>query len=176
MLDAHGGGQMEAPAIRGLQRFEQERRLLFRVAHHQQTVARRQCLRDDLRELLQPGTSSILDIGALEDVPQRLLLRNQIDGLAVQRMVSRLQTGLGGGAQNDGGAADLGQEVDRQIEQRQHFAGNRLHLIDHDNAAAQRVKSADGAGLSAEAGVQQLHQRGDNDRRRPGGGEQLQLL
>lgn len=148
----------------------------FCVAHHQQTVARRQYLRDDLRELLQLGTSGILDVGALKDVPQCLLLRNQIDGLAVQRMVGCLQTGLGGGAQNNGGAAALGQEVDRQIEQRQHFTGNGLHLVDHDDAAAQRVKSADGAGLSAEAGVQELHQRGDNDRRRPGGGEQLQLL
>ena len=89
---------MEAPAIRGLQRFEQERRLLFRVAHHQQTVTRRQRPHDDLREFLQSGTSGILDIGALEDVPQRLLLRNQIDGLAAQRMVDHLQTGLGGGA------------------------------------------------------------------------------
>ena len=176
MLHAHGGGQMEAPAIRGLQRLEQERRLLFRVAHHQQTVARRQCLRNDLRELLQLGTSGVLDVGALKDVPQCLLLRNQIDGLAVQGMVGCLQTGLGGGAQNNGGAADLGQEVDRQIEQRQHFAGNGLHLVDHNDAAAQRVKSADGAGSSAEAGIQQLHQRGDNDRRRPGGGEQLQRL
>ena len=96
--------------------------------------------------------------------------------LAVQGMVGCLQTGLGGGAQNNSGAADLGQEVDRQIEERQHFAGNRLHLVDHNDAAAQRVKSADGAGPSAEAGIQELHQRGDNDRRRPGGGEQLQLL
>ena len=176
MLHAHGGGQMEPPAIRGLQRLEQERRLLFRVAHHQQTVARRQYLRDDLRELLQLGTSGVLNVGALEDVPQCLLLRNQIDGLAVQGMVGCLQTGLGGGAQNNGGAADLGQEVDRQIEQRQHFAGNGLHLVDHNDAAAQCVKSADGAGLSAEAGIQELHQRGDNDRRRPGGGEQLQRL
>ena len=176
VLHAHGGGQMETPAIRGLQRLEQERRLLFRVAHHQQTVARRQCLRNDLRELLQLGTSGILDVGALKDVPQCLLLRNQIDGLAVQGMVGCLQTGLGGGAQNNGGAADLGQEVDRQIEQRQHFAGNGLHLVDHNDAAAQRVKSADGAGSPTEAGIQQLHQRGDNDRRRPGGGEQLQRL
>ena len=91
-------------------------------------------------------------------------------------MVGCLQTGLGGGAQNNGGAADLGQEVDRQIEQRQHFTGNGLHLVDHNDAAAQCVKSADGAGSSAEAGIQQLHQRGDNDRRRPGGGEQLQRL
>ena len=106
-----------------------------------------------------------MNVGALEDVPQCLLLRNQIDGLAVQRVVGCLQTGLGGGAQNNGGAAALGQEVDRQIEQRQHFAGNGLHLVDHNDATAQRVKSADGAGLSAEAGVQQLHQRGDNDRR-----------
>ena len=68
------------------------------VAHHQQTVTRRQRPHDDLREFLQSGTSGILDIGALEDVPQRLLLRNQIDGLAAQRMVDHLQTGLGGGA------------------------------------------------------------------------------
>ena len=117
-----------------------------------------------------------MDVGALKDVPQCLLLRNQIDGLAVQRVVGCLQTGLGGGAQNNSGAAALGQEVDRQIEQRQHFTGNGLYLVDHDDAAAQRVKSADGAGPSAEAGIQELHQRGDNDRRRPGGGEQLQLL
>ena len=101
---------MEAPAILGLQRLEQERRLLFCVTHHQQTVARRQYLRDDLRELLQLGTSGILDVGALKDVPQCLLLRNQIDGLAAQGMVGCFQTGLGGGAQNNGGAADLGQD------------------------------------------------------------------
>ena len=176
VLDAHGGGQVEAPTVLGLQRLEQERRLLFRVAHHQQTAARRQCLRNDLRELLQPGASGVLDVGAPEDVPRCLLLRNQIDGLAMQRVVGCLQTGLGGRAQNNSSAADLGQEVDRQIEQRQHFAGNGLYLVDHDDAAAQRVKSADGAGPSAEAGIQELHQRGDNDRRRPGGGEQLQRL
>ena len=155
---------------------KEERGLFFGVAYHQQTAAPVQCLPDKGRNVFQSGSTRVLNFRAFENIPKCFLLRNQVDWLPAQRMPGGFQVGLCGGAEHDGGIADLRQEIDGQVEKRQHFAGNGLHLVNDENAVAQRVKSADGAGFPAEAGVEQLHKRGDDDGRRPRIREKRQRL
>ena len=82
-------------------------------------------------------------------------------------MVGPFQLRLCGGAKHHRGMACRRKKIHRQIKQRQQVCRDGLHLINNDNAVRQRLKPPDAGGFPAEQGVQQLHQCGYHNGRRP---------
>ena len=169
----HGGGEMEADDALLPQLFIQESGLLFGVAHHQQAGGVLQYAADKSRDLLQPPCPRVHDASPPEGGPESRVIGDQLFQGALHGVDRLLQTGLGSGAEYDGGAADVGEKVHGQIEQRQHPGRYGLNFVDDQDAAAQGLEAADTGGPAVKEGVQQLDQGGDNDRRIPVFGHQF---
>ena len=150
--------------------------LVLSVADDQQTVRILQHLQGKFRDLVQPPAGTVDDLRAAEGRPKGRVIWDDLPICVLQRMCRRFEAGLRRRTEDDGRPADRNQKIDGEIKQRQQIVWNRLHLIDHDHAVAQRLKAADAGRLAGKERVEQLHQRCEDDRAVPVFRKQLQLI
>ena len=154
---------MKAAVRPGAQRAVEPFRLVLSVADNQQTVRILQHPQGEFRDLVQPSAAAVDDLCPAEGRPQGRVIRNDLPIRILQRMRRRFEAGLCRRTEDDGRPADRGRKIDGKVKQRQQAVRDRLHFVDHDHAAAQRLKTADAGRLAGEECVEQLHQRREDD-------------